>query len=130
MHDDKSLSGEVANTPIPKPATLEQCHQVIEALAEQNELLRQRLVGQEEQLALLQERVKLNSRNSSKPPSSDGPGQPNRAQRRASARKRGAQKGHTGTFRALMPEAEVDAIHDCQRMYSAPSARRAQAIDA
>jgi transposase len=65
-----------------------------------------------EQMALLQERLKLDSRNSSKPPSSDGPGA-NRAQRRASQRKRGAQKGHPGAFRALLPESEVDAVHDC-----------------
>ena len=65
------------------------------------------------QVALLSERIKLDSRNSSKPPSSDGPGSGNRIQRRASERKRGAQKGHPGSFRALLPEAEVDGVHDC-----------------
>jgi transposase len=71
-------------------------------------------IGQlREQMALLQERLKLDSRNSSKPPSSDGPGAGNRAQRRASLRKRGAQKGHPGAFRSLLPEAQVDAVHDC-----------------
>ncbi|MEO8123954.1 MAG: IS66 family transposase [Burkholderiales bacterium] len=71
-------------------------------------------IGQlREQMALMQERLKLDSRNSSKPPSLDGPGTGNRAQRRASQRKRGAQKGHPGTFRALLPEAQLDAVHDC-----------------
>ena len=89
-----------------KPATLEQCHVVIAAQAVQISQLR-------EQMNLLQERLKLDSRNSSKPPSSDGPASGNRAQRRASARKRGGQKGHPGAFRALLPEAEVDAVHEC-----------------
>jgi transposase len=57
--------------------------------------------------------LKLDSRNSSKPPSSDGPGSGNRAQRRASERKRGEQKGHPGSFRELRPEAEVTSVQDC-----------------
>lgn len=57
---------------------------------------------------MLQERVNLNSRNSSKPPSSDGPGGANRAQRRASQRKRGAQPGHKGHSRSLLDKSEVD----------------------
>jgi Family of unknown function (DUF6444) len=89
-----------------KPATLLECHAVIDVLALQIEQLR-------EQMALLQERLKLDSRNSSKPPSSDGPGSGNRAQRRASQRKRGAQKGHPGSYRAVLPETEVTSVQDC-----------------
>lgn len=89
-----------------KPTTVDQCHLVIESLAAQIATL-------QEQVALLQERVTLNSRNSSKPPSSDGPGSGNRAQRRASTRARGAQKGHPGSYRALLDEAQVEAVHDC-----------------
>ncbi len=89
--------------PPPKPDTLAQCHAVIDTLGQQLAQLR-------EQVAWLQERVKLDSRNSSKPPSSDGPGGGNRAQRRASERKRGAQPGHKGSYRAMLPEAQVDAI--------------------
>jgi transposase len=97
-----SESGEPA-----LPTTVEQCHQLITALVLVNEQLR-------EHLTLLQERLKLDSRNSSKPPSSDGPGAGgNRAQRRASQRKRGAQKGHPGTYRSLLPETEVNAVQDC-----------------
>jgi transposase len=107
MRSDEPLSSQIADASIAKPATLEQCHQVIEVLAARIEQL-------EQQQALLQEQVKLNSRNSSKPPSSDGPGQPNRAQRRASGRKRGAQKGHPGAYRALRPQTQVDAIHECR----------------
>lgn len=113
MHSDQAQSNPIEDVSAPKPLTLEQCHQVIEALVEQNERLRQRLAGQDEQMVLLREQIKLNSRNSSKPPSSDGPGGLNRSQRRASARKRGAQKGHPGAYRELLPESQVDAIHEC-----------------
>jgi len=64
-------------------------------------------------VALLQERLKLDSKNSSKPPSSDGPASGNRTQRRASGRKRGAQPGHTGSYRALLDESQIDQVVDC-----------------
>ena len=98
---------------VPKPATLAQCHEVIDALALQVELLRSRVIAQSQTLAVLQERLKLDSKNSSKPPSSDGPASGNRAQRRASVRKRGAQTGHKGSARALLDETEVDEVIDC-----------------
>lgn len=80
-----------------KPTTVAQCHAVIDALAQQVGLLRGLLSEQDQKLAVLQERLKLDSKNSSKPPSSDGPASANRAQRRASARKRGAQVDHKGS---------------------------------
>lgn len=87
-----------------KPQTLAQCHEVIDTLGQQLAQLR-------EQVAWLQERVKLDSRNSSKPPSSDvaGTSRP----RRSSERKRGGQPGHKGTYRTLLDEGEVDAVHEC-----------------
>ena len=87
-----------------KPQTLAQCHEVIDTLSQQLAQLR-------EQVAWLQERVKLDSRNSSKPPSSDvaGTSRP----RRGSERKRGGQPGHKGTYRTLLDEGEVDAVHEC-----------------
>ena len=107
MHSDASDGEEpVQVVSMSMPATVPECHTVIQALALE--------VGQlREQMAWLQERLKVDSRNSSKPPSSDGPGGGNRAQRRASQRKRGAQKGHPGSYRELLPEAQVDAVHDC-----------------
>lgn len=89
-----------------KPATVEQCHAVIDQLADELHSLRLAV-------AVLTERVTLNSRNSSKPPSSDGPGRGGRVARPGTGRKRGAQKGHTGSFRALLPEAQVDQVQDC-----------------
>ena len=73
----------------------------------------QLVAEQQQEIAWLHERLALNSKTSSKPPSSDGPSSPNRAQRRASPRKRGAQKGHPGSYRALMEESQVDKIVDC-----------------
>ncbi|MDI9689696.1 IS66 family transposase [Burkholderia cenocepacia] len=82
------------------PQTVPECHAVITQLIER--------------VKLLEERISLDSNNSSKPPSSNGPGSPNRAQRRASARKRGAQPGHKGHSRALLDEAELDSIVECK----------------
>ena len=107
MHSDANEGKEQAEpVSMTMPATVAECHAVIQSLALE--------VGQlREQMVWLQERLKVDSRNSSKPPSSDGPGSGNRAQRRASQRKRGAQKGHPGAYRELLPEAEVKGVHDC-----------------
>ena len=69
------------------PQTVAECHTLIEQLLQR--------------VRALEERVNLDPNNSSKPPSSDGPGKPNRARRRASQRKRGAQPGHPGHSRAM-----------------------------
>ncbi len=87
--------------------SLADCHAVIKAQAEQ-------LAALHAQVQLLQERVNLNSRNSSKPPSSDGPGSGNRTQRRASQRQRGAQPGHKGHNRAMLDEGELDCAVNCK----------------
>jgi len=50
------------------PLTLAHCHQVITELSAQVELQREQLARQSELLAVLQERLKLDSKNSSKPP--------------------------------------------------------------
>lgn len=57
----------------------------------------------------LEERLKLNSTNSSKPPSSDPPSvkRPGRPKKK---RKRGGQKGHKGHKRELLPTEEVDEL--------------------
>jgi hypothetical protein len=65
----------------------------------------------ETEMAALLERVNRNSHNSSKPPSSDGPGVSRKPRRRAkSGRKRGAQPGHKGMTRKLVPR------HQAERM--------------
>ena len=91
----------------PLPQSMADCHALIRAQCEL-------LSALQAQVQVLQRRVNLNSRNSAKPPSSDGPGAGKRAQRRASPRKRGAQPGHQGRSRAMLDAAEVDSIVDCK----------------
>ena len=82
------------------PQTVPECHTVITQLLER--------------VKLLEERVNLDSNNSSKPPSSNGPGKLNRELRRTSGRRRGAQPGHKGHSRAMLDEAQVDRLVDCK----------------
>jgi transposase len=96
------------------PASLTECHAVIQAQAQMLGAQAALLGELQAQVAMLQERVNLDSKNSSKPPSSDGPGRGNRAQRRASQRQRGAQPGHKGHTRAMLDESEVDRVIECK----------------
>lgn len=67
----------------------------------------------EAELSALRERANRNSRNSSQPPSSDGPETSPRPRPRAeSKRQRGGQPGHKGTTRKLVPLEQVKASHD------------------
>ena len=67
----------------------------------------------EAEVTALREQVNRNSRNSSQPPSSDGPGvSPKQRQRSKSKRKPGGQPGHKGTTRKLVPIEQVKESHD------------------
>jgi transposase len=82
-------------------------------LAELVELVA-KLSGQIEKLT---EQLGQNSKNSHRPPSSDGPGSGLRSgssgqHRPGSGRKRGGQKGHRGSHRELLPAANVDHFVD------------------
>ncbi len=75
----------------------------------------QQIADAEKQIADLERQLALgkrNSTNSSKPPSSDGLAgeQRPRGRQRKSRRKPGAQPGHPGHHRRLIPTAEVSAI--------------------
>jgi transposase len=61
-------------------------------------------------IAELEELLGLNSRNSSRPPSSDPPSAPPRPSQTPTGRKRGGQPGHKGQRRDLLPEEEVDQL--------------------
>ena len=72
-----------------------------------------RVQALEAEVAALREQLNRNSHNSSKPPSSDGPGVSPKPRRRAkSGRKRGAQPGHKGTSRKLVPIEQVKESYD------------------
>ena len=63
-------------------------------------------------LAEIEARLGMNSRNSSKPPSSDPPNVAARPKRKPSGRKRGGQPGHKGTTRSLLSPDKVDRVVD------------------
>jgi len=71
------------------------------------ELLSQQVTALEKKIASLS----ANSTNSSKPPSSDGPGV-EKPKKTKSSRPQGGQKGHKGHKRELRPLEEMDHIHD------------------
>ncbi len=68
----------------------------------------------EAELATLREQVNRNSRNSSQPPSSDGPNVPPQPRKPATngKRQRGGQPGHPGTTRKLVPIEQVKDSYD------------------
>jgi transposase len=66
---------------------------------------------QGERIAALEAKLAANSRNSSRPPSTDRPGKaPKRAAKDLSPRKPGGQSGHQGHGRELLPIAAVDEV--------------------
>jgi transposase len=64
------------------------------------------------EVAQLCEQLGRNSRNSSQPPSSDGPNAPPRPKRPPSGRKPGGQKGHLGHGRKLLSVEQVQQVID------------------
>jgi transposase len=95
------------------PFSAEEWEQTPKAVQEFILFLMARVQALEAEVAILREQVNRNSRNSSQPPSSDGPDVPAKPRRQAkSGRKRGAQKGHQGTTRKLVPVEQVKDVHD------------------
>lgn len=80
------------------------------AQQQENDDLRSKLTALATELAQLRERIGRSSRNSSKPPSSDGPGFKPPERRKGSGRKRGGQPGHPGSGPEPLPIERVDAV--------------------
>ena len=81
-----------------------------ERLTAQVEALSARVARQEERIAQLERKTKRSSRNSSQPPSQDPPGSSPRRGKDPSGRKQGAQPGHEGKGRPLLPAWAVDEV--------------------
>jgi transposase len=77
----------------------------------------ERLMAQVQELTArvktLEEQARTSSRNSSKPPSSDGPGAPPRPKKPPTGRKPGGQPGHERHERELLPLEKVNKIVAC-----------------
>jgi transposase len=86
------------------------------ALAERDaEITQLKIViqAQAEEIAALKAKLNTNSKNSSKPPSTDPPWVEPTKKGGKGKRKKGAQAGHTGAARELLPVEEVDAVVPC-----------------
>jgi transposase len=79
--------------------------------------LEPQVVSLRKQIRVLRERLTQNSRNASKPPSSDGPHVKRTPPKEPSGRKPGGQPGHPVRRRALVPLEQVDAVVTCQPAY-------------
>ncbi len=84
--------------------------QTYEDLVEENRALKAQVAELLARMAALEARLGMNSRNSSKPPSTDPPNVAARPKKKPSGRKPGGQPGHKGTTRSLLPPEEVDRI--------------------
>lgn len=81
--------------------------ELIESLRKENAGLRARIEKLEQVIANLERKLGVNSRNSSKPPSSDGPDAPLLPARKARKMKRGARKGHKPHLKMSLPPDQV-----------------------
>jgi transposase len=82
---------------------------VLLRMDEQIEELTVRVTAQDERIAKLERQAGRSSRNSSQPPSADPPSSPPRS-KSPTGRKQGAQPGHEGKGRPLLPAWAVDEV--------------------
>lgn len=77
--------------------------------------MQQQLGQLEKRTEKLEVRTKMNSQNSSKPPSSDSPFNKKKKKKKKAKRKRGAQKGHKGHQQQMLQPSKVQHImpQDC-----------------
>lgn len=85
---------------------------VLLRMDEQIQQLTARVAKQGERIAELERRLNRSSRNSSVPPSQDPPNAPQRKRPDPSGRPQGAQLGHPGKGRKLLPVEAVDRVVD------------------
>ena len=102
--------GSTVAVPAPTPREELLLQQLATLAARLEELVAENL-QLKARIAELEARLGQNSRNSSKPPSSDGPAGSNRSTK-PTGRKRGGQPGHDPSGRELLPPEKVDRIAD------------------
>ena len=112
--------------PVPRVRTLEEAQALIDALWALAQTQARRIEEQSRQIeqqarqidalnqrvAALDERLRTNSRNSSASPSTDPHRPPSK--KPSTGKKRGAQPGHPGKARTLLPPDQVTHAHDCR----------------
>ncbi len=98
-----------------KPKTLDEAWEIIQVLVKQVQILQDKVKQLEEQLS-------KNSRNSSKPPSSDGFNKPKpKSLRGKSGKKPGGQKGHKGQNLKVCDSPDhivIHPVHDCIKCHA------------
>ena len=101
----------------PKPDSLDECYQVIDDLWNEIKQLQNKCNTLSKTLENTEEKLHTNSRNSSKPPSADI--HKKKKERRyptsqkKSTKKQGAQQGHKGKGRKLLPTDDIDRVVVC-----------------
>lgn len=88
------------------------------ALREENAMLRQIIEELRARIIVLEAKLNKNSTNSSRPPSTDPPWKKPKTQTSAGPNKKGAQPGHQGVARELLPVEEVNEIIICKPVES------------
>ena len=114
---DDGTDGPVATALAERDAKIAELAASNAELVASNAELTAKLEALTKQVEVLTELLNRNSKNSHLPPSSDGPGSGSREARaarnkRKAERRRGAQKGHRGSHRELLPVDRVDLFVD------------------
>jgi transposase len=104
----------IPRPPIPEPLWNTVPPEAQAALLALLDSLNARITELEQRLGDLEARLKLNSTNSSKPPSSDPIGLKRTPPTPPSRRERGGQPGHPKAFRALVPPEKLRSSRDCK----------------
>jgi transposase len=102
----------IPRPPIPEPLWNTVPPEAQAALLALLDSLNARITELQQRLGDLEARLKLNSTNSSKPPSSDPIGRKRKPPTPPSRRKRGGQPGHPKAFRALVPPEKLRSSRD------------------